>query len=44
MVAMLDNLDQAIGPWDRNRIGLRTSLEANERIRAWQRLALRLTP
>ena len=44
MAAMLDDIDRAIGPSDLSRIGLRTSLEAYERIRVWQRLVMRLTP
>ncbi len=42
MMAMLDQVEVAVGPWDRRRIGLRASFEANERLRAWQRFAARL--
>jgi hypothetical protein len=44
MTAMLDQVDKAISPWDRHRIGLHTSIECFERIVFWQRLAMELPP
>lgn len=43
MLAMMDNIERSVSPFDQSRIGLTISWPAFKRLLGWQRLAGRLT-